>query len=116
MSSGSSSDKEVPLPPLIPREAVTEQETKPGYEKESENYEKSPRNYNDKMEGIAGYVPTQRLEWKRYKQYTRNDIMAAIEEVKKGRSHLTGTGYVSRYLRETMYHFLPLTFYFSCPS
>ena len=33
---------------------------------------------------IAGYVPNQRLEWKRYKQYTRNDIMAAIEEVKKG--------------------------------
>ena len=117
MSSGSSSDKEVPLPPLIPREAVTEQaDNKPGFEKETENFEKSPRNYNEKMEGIAGYVPTQRLEWKRYKQYTRNDIMAAIEEVKKGRSHLTGTGYVSRYLRETMYHFLLLTFYFSCPS
>ena len=39
-----------------------------------------------KLEGIAGYVPAQRLEWKRYKQYTRNDIMAAIEEVKKGKS------------------------------
>ena len=89
MSSGSSSDKEVPLPPLIPREAATEPlDSKPGYEKETENYEKSPRNYNDKMEGIAGYVPAQRLEWKRYKQYTRNDIMAAIEEVKKGRSDL----------------------------
>merc|ERR1719150_3025548 len=89
MSSGSSSDKEVPLPPLIPREAVTEQaDNKPGYEKETENFEKSPRNYNEKMEGIAGYVPTQRLEWKRYKQYTRNDIMAAIEEVKKGKSAL----------------------------
>jgi hypothetical protein len=35
-------------------------------------------------EGIANYVPNQRLEWKRYKQYTRTDIMAAIEEVKKG--------------------------------
>ncbi len=35
---------------------------------------------------IANYVPNQRLEWKRYKQYTRNDIMAAIEEVKKGNS------------------------------
>ena len=89
MSSGSSSDKEVPLPPLIPREAVSEPlDTKSGHEKETENYEKSPRNYNDKMEGIAGYVPAQRLEWKRYKQYTRNDIMAAIEEVKKGRPHL----------------------------
>ena len=89
MSSGSSSDKEVPLPPLIPREAASEPiDTKPGHEKETENYEKSPRNYNEKMEGIAGYVPAQRLEWKRYKQYTRNDIMAAIEEVKKGRPDL----------------------------
>ena len=41
-------------------------------------------NGNMKLEGIAGYVPAQRLEWKRYKQYTRNDIMAAIEEVKTG--------------------------------
>ena len=38
--------------------------------------------------GIANYVPNQRLEWKRYKQYTRSDIMAAIEEVKKGMSAL----------------------------
>ena len=37
---------------------------------------------------IAGYVPNQRLEWKRYKQYTRNDIMAAIEEVKKGENRI----------------------------
>ena len=36
--------------------------------------------------GIANYVPSQRLEWKRYKQYTRNDIMSAIEEVKQGTS------------------------------
>jgi hypothetical protein len=35
--------------------------------------------------GIANYVPSQRLEWKRYKQYTRSDIMSAIEEVKKGK-------------------------------
>ena len=55
-------------------------------------YDKSPKMpaYGGKLEnsgnggGIAGYVPTQRLEWKRYKQYTRSDIMAAIEEVKKG--------------------------------
>jgi len=37
---------------------------------------------------LANYVPNQRLEWKRYKQYTRNDIMAAIEEVKSGMSAL----------------------------
>ena len=34
---------------------------------------------------LANYVPNQRLEWKRYKQYTRNDIMSAIEEVKNGK-------------------------------
>ena len=39
--------------------------------------------------GIANYVPSQRLEWKRYKQYTRSDIMAAIEEVKSGKVFLT---------------------------
>eukprot|EP00096_Caligus_rogercresseyi_P010659 TRINITY_DN396_c0_g1_i1.p1 TRINITY_DN396_c0_g1~~TRINITY_DN396_c0_g1_i1.p1 ORF type:complete len:605 (+),score=207.94 TRINITY_DN396_c0_g1_i1:127-1941(+) len=42
----------------------------------------------DKGGGIANYVPNQRLEWKRYKQYTRNDIMAAIDEVRKGMSAL----------------------------
>uniref|UniRef100_A0A336LRE0 CSON001189 protein n=1 Tax=Culicoides sonorensis TaxID=179676 RepID=A0A336LRE0_CULSO len=39
---------------------------------------------------IASYVPqqNQKPEWKRYKQYTRNDIMAAIECVKNGMSAL----------------------------
>lgn len=107
--SGSSSDKEVPIPPLIPREGP-ESDEKASYDRhngdhDSHNYP-DPRNpYNNeksqknglgysgphgmgKLEGIAGYVPAQRLEWKRYKQYTRNDIMAAIEEVKKGKSAL----------------------------
>ena len=109
MPSGASG-KEVPLPPLIPRE--TGEGGKPGYEPHiGDDHEGNgkhpsfdPRNpYNDKspntqfggnqnsaggggkLEGIAGYVPAQRLEWKRYKQYTRNDIMAAIEEVKLGK-------------------------------
>lgn len=38
--------------------------------------------------GIATYVPQQKPEWKRYKQYTRNDIMSAIEAVRKGMSAL----------------------------
>lgn len=38
--------------------------------------------------GIATYVPTQKPEWKRYKQYTRNDIMSAIEAVRSGMSAL----------------------------
>ena len=101
LNSGSSSDKESggPLPPLIPRESLAaEQESKgdQGYPDPRNPYhnEKSPNSGlsytgQDKVkgEGIAGYVPTQRLEWKRYKQYTRNDIMAAIEEVKKGEFH-----------------------------
>lgn len=37
---------------------------------------------------IAAYVPTQKLEWKRYKQYTNSDITAAIEAVKSGMSAL----------------------------
>ena len=88
---------------MIPREA-NEPEMKPGFERQAKgeqehsfhdprnpyHNDKSPKSMSyggqhDKLEGIAGYVPTQRLEWKRYKQYTRNDIMQAIEEVKKGR-------------------------------
>merc|ERR1719445_2810100 len=94
MSSGSSSDKEIPLPPLIPRENCDDRDGKHGFEKDSEyNNEKSPRSGNfgngeGKLDNIAGYVPAQRLEWKRYKQYTRNDIMQAIEEVRKGKSAL----------------------------
>lgn len=38
--------------------------------------------------GIATYVPTQKPEWKRYKQYTRNDIMSAIDAVRGGMSAL----------------------------
>lgn len=39
--------------------------------------------------GIAPYVPApQRPEWKRYKQYTREHIMAAIEDVRNGLSAL----------------------------
>ena len=114
MGSGSSSDKELPLPPLIPREQAEEREAAaksaaglngdgseddrtpfPHDPRNPYNNDKSPNsqqygggghgnNGNMKLEGIAGYVPAQRLEWKRYKQYTRNDIMAAIEEVKTG--------------------------------
>ena len=40
---------------------------------------------------LANYVPSQKLEWKRYKQYTRSDIMAAIDEVKKGEYSGTNT-------------------------
>jgi hypothetical protein len=29
--------------------------------------------------------PNGKLEWKRYKQYTKDDILAAIEEVKSGK-------------------------------
>lgn len=52
----------------------------------------SPQSFSHEMRGvssaIATYVPTQKPEWKRYKQYTRNDIMSAIEAVRNGMSAL----------------------------
>jgi len=38
--------------------------------------------------GIATYVPSHKPEWKRYKQYTRQDIMSAIDAVRTGMSAL----------------------------
>ncbi|XP_076300331.1 uncharacterized protein LOC143218774 [Lasioglossum baleicum] len=44
-----------------------------------------PQSYPpDVKTGIVNCVPTQKPEWKRYKQYTRNDIMSAIEAVRSG--------------------------------
>ncbi|XP_076235924.1 uncharacterized protein LOC143180229 [Calliopsis andreniformis] len=49
----------------------------------------SPQSYPpDVKPGIVNYVPTQKPEWKRYKQYTRNDIMSAIDAVRSGMSAL----------------------------
>nr|XP_033337629.1 protein tramtrack, beta isoform-like [Megalopta genalis]XP_033337630.1 protein tramtrack, beta isoform-like [Megalopta genalis]XP_033337631.1 protein tramtrack, beta isoform-like [Megalopta genalis] len=48
----------------------------------------SPQSYPGDKSGIVNYVPTQKPEWKRYKQYTRNDIMSAIEAVRSGMSAL----------------------------
>lgn len=52
----------------------------------------SPLSYAGDMRavssGIATYVPQQKPEWKRYKQYTRNDILSAIEAVRNGMSAL----------------------------
>ncbi|XP_018332024.1 uncharacterized protein LOC108741654 isoform X2 [Agrilus planipennis] len=50
----------------------------------------SPQSYTNELRssGIATYVPAQKPEWKRYKQYTRNDIMSAIEAVRNGMSAL----------------------------
>lgn len=49
---------------------------------QSQNYSSDSR--------IASYVPqqNQKPEWKRYKQYTRNDILSAIECVRSGMSAL----------------------------
>lgn len=48
------------------------------------------QNYGGVDPRIAGYVPQQhqKPEWKRYKQYTRNDILSAIECVRNGMSAL----------------------------
>lgn len=48
----------------------------------------SSHNYSGNDSRIASYVPQQKPEWKRYKQYTRSDIMAAIECVRNGMSAL----------------------------
>ncbi|XP_012269916.1 protein tramtrack, beta isoform-like isoform X2 [Athalia rosae] len=54
-----------------------------------EDEKPSPQSYaGDTNRGIVNYVPTQKPEWKRYKQYTRNDIMSAIEAVRSGMSAL----------------------------
>ncbi|XP_059484575.1 sex determination protein fruitless-like isoform X2 [Neocloeon triangulifer] len=47
-----------------------------------------PTYSGDMKGGIAPYVPAQKPEWKRYKQYTRNDIMSAIDAVRNGMSAL----------------------------
>ncbi|XP_041973190.1 uncharacterized protein LOC121728923 isoform X2 [Aricia agestis] len=49
-----------------------------------------PTNFQqDVRAGLAPYVPPQQKpEWKRYKQYTRSDIMSAIECVRNGMSAL----------------------------
>ncbi|XP_034185673.1 uncharacterized protein LOC117606825 [Osmia lignaria lignaria] len=48
----------------------------------------SPQSYPPDKPGIVNYVPAQKPEWKRYKQYTRKDIMSAIEAVRTGMSAL----------------------------
>ncbi|CAK9818064.1 Protein tramtrack, beta isoform [Anthophora plagiata] len=56
---------------------------------DDDDKQSSPQSYPaDIKPGIANYVPTQKPEWKRYKQYTRNDIMSAIEAVRSGMSAL----------------------------
>ncbi|KPJ01998.1 Protein bric-a-brac 1 [Papilio xuthus] len=61
-------------------------------EENSRNFHSSPPPPNfqqDVRAGLAPYVPPQQKpEWKRYKQYTRSDIMSAIECVRNGMSAL----------------------------
>lgn len=51
----------------------------------------SPHSFSHEIRGVASgiatYVPNHK-EWKRYKQYTRDEIMSAIEAVRNGMSAL----------------------------
>ena len=79
MYSGSSGDKKIPLPPLIPRNSCGDSADQDSAQNSS--FDKSEANYIKKVKPgvIADYVPAQRLKWK---QYTRNDIMKAIEGIR----------------------------------
>lgn len=50
--------------------------------------EDGSHNFSNNDSRIVPYVPQQKPEWKRYKQYTRSDINAAIECVRNGMSAL----------------------------
>ena len=86
MASGFSSDKNMQLPPLIPRHREKETSLWQMYlflkvfKKVFKNF---LRHYS-KQYNV--YEPAQRSQWKIYKQYTTKDIMGAIKEVKKGKS------------------------------
>ncbi|XP_035743366.1 protein tramtrack, beta isoform-like isoform X2 [Vespa mandarinia] len=55
---------------------------------DEEDKQPSPQPYVDTNAGVVSYITTQKPEWKRYKQYTRHDIMSAIEAVRSGMSAL----------------------------
>ncbi|KAK2580912.1 hypothetical protein KPH14_005981 [Odynerus spinipes] len=55
---------------------------------DEEEKQPSPQSYVDTKPGVVNYMATQKPEWKRYKQYTRHDIMSAIEAVRSGMSAL----------------------------
>ena len=86
MASGFSSDKNMQVPPLIPRQRDKETSLWQMYlflkvfKKVFKNF---LRHYS-KQYNV--YEPAQRSQWKIYKQYTTKDIVLAIKEVKKGKS------------------------------
>ena len=80
------------------RNEIGEDDGDPGHlviDEESNSIEMSPLEpnyeivqYNDDVPPAPGMVktvlPNGKIEWKRYKQYTKDDILAAIEDVKNG--------------------------------
>lgn len=45
-------------------------------------------NGSSHFSNFVSYVPTPKPEWKRYKQYTKTDLMDAIEAVRNGMTAL----------------------------
>ncbi|XP_034952190.1 broad-complex core protein isoforms 1/2/3/4/5-like isoform X2 [Chelonus insularis] len=58
------------------------------YTTEDNDKKHSPKSFDDNKPRIMNYGSGQKPEWKRYKQYTKDDIKAAIDAVKSGMSAL----------------------------
>ncbi|KAK9875583.1 hypothetical protein WA026_009386 [Henosepilachna vigintioctopunctata] len=74
--------------PYTDFQVVNEEDVKPKMAIPSSSPQSFSSDMRNVSSGIANYVPTQKPEWKRYKQYTRNDIMSAIDAVRNGMSAL----------------------------
>lgn len=59
----------------------------PSYLQQQQQFQQAQYQHHSQGSGGGG-SGSQKPEWKRYKQYTRNDIMSAIECVRNGMSAL----------------------------
>ncbi|KAL3265789.1 hypothetical protein HHI36_009987 [Cryptolaemus montrouzieri] len=74
--------------PYTDFQVVNEEDVKPKMAIVSSSPQSFSNDVRSVSSGIATYVPSQKPEWKRYKQYTRDEILSAIDAVRKGMSAL----------------------------